>query len=205
MHTSRRFALATALCALVAGPAAVRAGLENGFLIAGKTLLIKDNANAAKRKAVFVSKDAVISFAANGDKPTNVGMTVRFASPCATSSVFFLPTTGWSEKKGKFKYKGDRSGPVKTIVAKAGFVKLVAKGAQLDFPLIGTGPQGSVTVSVESQETAWTAFFGPDNATISATTFSMSRVRTVFFCLPSLRKDGAGVEASQAKWGLYRS
>ena len=169
MDTSGRILLAAAaLCVAVAVPLTVHAGLEHSFLISGKKLLIKDNANSAKRVAVFISTDALISFHANGDEPTNVGMSVKVQGACHGSSFFYLPKTRWTEKNGKFKYKDQDivDGPVKAAIAQDGLVKVVAKGSAFDFSLLGTGPQGGVAVFVESQESIWTAFFGPGNAKI---------------------------------------
>jgi hypothetical protein len=158
-------ALVVATCTLTAGVAA--AGLENFFLISGKKVVVKDNANPAKRKAVFVSTDPALDFT-GVNNPTVSAMYVQFQGACTGSSVFYLPTTRWTEKNGSFKYKDPEQtdGPVTVVVAKPGQVKVVAKGAQLDLPLIGTGPQLQMAVRVETQETSWTAFFGPNNSTI---------------------------------------
>jgi hypothetical protein len=156
-----------ALCAVTMVPVVGRAGLEHFFLISGKKVVLKDNADPSKRKAIFISKDPLLTFSGI-NRPTDFGMYLRFSGRCLGTSVFYLPTTHWVEKNGKFKYKDKDGvdGPVRTAIAKAGFVKLIAKGSQLDFPLIDTGPQGRLTVFVDTQETSWTAFFGADNSTI---------------------------------------
>ena len=139
----RSYAIVAGIVLGLAG--AVFAGFPSAP-VSGKKLLIKDNANTSKRKAVWISKDA--AFTATGD-PTVNGATVAIVNPnlahCRTD-VWQLPAANWSNKNGKFKYKdkGLVNGPVKSAVLKAGLIKIVAKGSGIDFPLLHNGPQGSV-------------------------------------------------------------
>lgn len=122
------------------------AGLNVSVPIAGKKLLIKDNADTSKRKAVWVSKDPNYV----PTSPIAGGAFVRLVNPVNEDVCNFtqwaLPAANWTEKNGKFKYvdKSLANGPVKRATLKAGLIKITAKGSAIQFPLIHNGPQGSV-------------------------------------------------------------
>jgi hypothetical protein len=165
-----RRSLVFLLAAAVLGISGVtRAGLENSVPVSGTKLSIKDNANPAKRKLTYVAKDAAISYLGGGDAPTAGGFQLElFGSASCQSALWNLPHANWTEKKGKYTYrdKDGIHGPVVAAVAKEGFFKAKAKGAGLDFPLLGTGPQEAVAVNFYSLETVWFTVFSADNATI---------------------------------------
>lgn len=143
MQVRTRGALAGAVLVL---SALAFAGVSTDQFVAGKKLLIKDNLNSAKRKAVLLLKDPTF----NPGDPTVDGVEVQLVNPSndaiCNQDSWFLPPSGWTAKNGTFKYKDKDlvNGPVKSAKLKAGFAKFVAKGSGLHFPLLHNGPQGSV-------------------------------------------------------------
>jgi hypothetical protein len=143
-----------------------------GTPIDGKKLSLKDDpADATKRKATVVSKDAAISLGAgNGssDDPRASGATVRIVSTAGDGfdDTYPLPQSGWQlvgregENKG-YKYK-DRlltNGPVKSAIVKPGkLLKIAAKGSGIQHTL-GADPN-PVDVVVTMGGLAWCQRYG---------------------------------------------
>ena len=123
------------------------------------TLSITDNATPAKRKAVFVTKDVTITIPT--PDPTTTGATVRISNPTTgqLSSPWSMPASGWTCTPGKVCKYADKAlthGPVLSAVLKpgdgakkSGLFQVVAKGASLDYALIGKGMQGHIGVVVD--------------------------------------------------------
>ena len=121
-------------------------------------IVIKDNATASKRKAVFLTK--AINITIPSPDPATTGATMQFLNPATaqTSSVWNMPAGGWACTPGKvckYKDKTLANGPVLTAVLKPGdgvkkngLFKAVVKGAGMDYELIGQGSQGHVGVVV---------------------------------------------------------
>lgn len=146
MDTRHRL-VAAGITLVLGGAVVASAGIGSFTQVSGKKLLIKDNANTSKRKAVWLVKDPAYV----PTSPVASGAFVTIVNPVNTgdlcnSTSWNLPASGWTEKNGKFKYvdKTLANGPVKRALLKAGLIKVVAKGSQIDFPLIQHGPQGSV-------------------------------------------------------------
>jgi hypothetical protein len=134
-------ALAVASSLILAGVAHA----QSDIFISGKKIVVKDNVDAAKRKVVVVSKDK--TFNVTGLDPTVGGAFFYLVDPALgqQSSEFFMPASGWTNKNGKFIYtdKDLVNGPVKKAKLKNGLLKLVLKGDQIDFPVLGA-PLGEV-------------------------------------------------------------
>lgn len=146
MRSGKWIAGAVAVCALAGGMVMAGTVVPSDLPVSGKKLAIKDNANTAKRKATYLSKDE--SFVVGAIDPTASGATLQFLGATQDSSIFQMPAAGWVASGTKFKYadKNAANGPVIKAQLKDKNVKASLKGAQLDYPLIGTGPQGTIGV-----------------------------------------------------------
>jgi hypothetical protein len=109
------------------------------ILISGKKIVVKDDVDAAKRKATAVSKDETLNV--TGLDPTVGGATFYLVSPSSgqQSSTFQMPAGDWSSKNGKYSYadKDLVNGPVKKAKLKNGLLRLVLKGSAINFPVLG--------------------------------------------------------------------
>jgi hypothetical protein len=147
----------TAAFAVLALAGTVPAGIPGTALISGKKLVVKDNSAKGKPNvAIFKSKDP--SFLAVGFDPTVSGATFQLIDPFPgqLSSVFPMPASNWTTKKGKFFYKDKdlSEGPVKSAQLQNGGVKIVLKGG--DFSLAGA-PVTEVGGILEFSQPALTA------------------------------------------------
>jgi hypothetical protein len=94
---------------------------------------------------VFVGRDPHI--AVTGIDPRVGGATLELTG-AVSSDQWLLPASGWTRKKGSFRYsdKGGRNGPVVTATIANQTVTVKAKGVQIRFALRGRGSQGAVAV-----------------------------------------------------------
>jgi hypothetical protein len=113
--------------------------------IATKRLVIKDNANPAKRLILVKSTDAALVFAA-GDDPISNGAAIHVYSAVEDFCLSLAGGAGWTNMGGtKWKYLNTST---KTLVLQ-GNAKLVAKiKSQSTYSLAGS-PQGAVNVQVQ--------------------------------------------------------
>jgi len=128
-------------------------------LIAGKLLTIKDNADPTKNKATFLSKDpttggAFLTLSSRACHCFGPGNTSCF--PTESSSSWYMPAFQWTSRKGAFTYRDKllANGPVLAATIKNGQVKILAKGAQMDYGLLdflgqSPGIRATVTIGVE--------------------------------------------------------
>lgn len=151
------------LCAVAVAGASARADV----LVGGKTLTIKDTVDPAKRKATFLSKDP--GFVVGALDPTMGGAFLTLSSrachcfgpdntnclPTQSSSSWYMPAFQWTPRNGAFTYKDKllANGPVVAATMKNGQIKVLAKGAQMDYGLrafLGqaSGIRATLTVGV---------------------------------------------------------
>ena len=138
---------------LVAGAAALWAGVNVDIPVSGRKLLIKDPAKPEKRRAVYLSKDE--SFSTAGMNPTAGGASfILISNSPGQFDQFPMPAAGWEEKKpGRFVYKDKDAvyGPVSAGVLKDGIVKVVVRGAGMTFAIKGVpGGQGPITADLRT-------------------------------------------------------
>jgi hypothetical protein len=134
------------LFTLLAAGSAYAGRVEVDVLLGARKILVKDSADTLKRRVVVLSKDENLSI--TGLDPTVSGAEFFLVDPFPgqLSSTFSLPSSGWTSKNGKFKYK-DRNlsnGPVKTALLKQGLLRVVLKGSAINFPVLGVAPLGEV-------------------------------------------------------------
>jgi DNA-binding beta-propeller fold protein YncE len=135
--------------------------------IAGAQLLIVDDADATKRKIVFVSKDGRIGPTAFDPSADGAFLHVFNDATGDDDVCLPLPAQRWSarSKHGKttLKYADPQSsaGPCKTVVAKDGKLTLtcVAKTTPIDYSL-DEASQTRVAVRFTSGDTTYCAVFG---------------------------------------------
>jgi hypothetical protein len=135
---------------LAAGGAALWAGVAVDVPVVGKKLFIKDHADPAKRKAMYLSKDP--SFSTAGMEPDVDGAEFYlFGHSPFQVDDFLLPASNWIEKKpGQFAYEDEDQahGPVTKARLADGYIKVVAKGPGMTFDLAGAPPEGQGDISV---------------------------------------------------------
>jgi len=136
------------LCAFSLGALPTRARAD--VLVSGKALTIKDNVDPARKKATFLSKDP--TFSAGTLDPTTGGAFLTLSSrachcygpggtdclPNESSASWYMPSFLWTGRNGAFTYKDKllANGPVATATIKNGQIKVLAKGAQMDYGLL---------------------------------------------------------------------
>lgn len=138
------------------------AGESSIISLTGKKLLIKDNAMSSKRKATWLVKDpAFVPSSVLTTSGANFSLINPTNTDVCNATYWTLPASGWTEKNGKFKYvdKTLANGPVKRATAKAGLVKITAKGSGIEFPLLHNGPQGSVAATFRFAGTLYCTLF----------------------------------------------
>jgi hypothetical protein len=148
--------------------------------VGGKLLLVKDNADATKRKVVFVSMDPAIDTTVGaGVDPVTNGASFQLynANGSGESVCLPLPSASW-ESKGKpptpsYSYKDPTAaaGPCKAVKVKHGkllkvicIAKLKPIAYSLDEPT-----QGTMAVRFTSGSTTYCATFGGDKTVDSGT------------------------------------
>jgi Tol biopolymer transport system component len=136
--------------------------------VAGKKLLIKDNAaQPSKRKVLLLLEGPVL---ASGADPTVGGATVELRNPSVggDSATLVLPAVGWrglGDPAGTrgYQYKDPdlAIGPCKKALYKAGKVKLACHGSGVGYTL-DEAQQGSVAVRLEigGPAASYCALFG---------------------------------------------
>jgi hypothetical protein len=116
----------------------------SGELLTGKTLLLKDNANVAKRRLLLVSRDVSIALGAGAqttDDPRATGASLRIFTSAgdAFDTTYDLPAPQWKPLSKKDPTKGwkfTRGNTLKLAVVKRGkLMKLVGRGAALGHTL----------------------------------------------------------------------
>ncbi len=111
-------------------------------LVSADSFVLKDSAVPRKRRAAFASSDPAFSTA--GLDPRTGGAEVRLFGPdTGASDVWALPASGWTIKKGKYRY-GDKAhayGPVVSAIVADKRITLQANGAAITYPLLGTAPR----------------------------------------------------------------
>lgn len=153
-------------------PTTTTTTLPSGAVIpvAGKTLLLGDNENPAKKKLAVQASDPAIGLGAgNGsaDDPRISGASVRVVS-ATFDDTYTLPGSNWSSvgktpNKG-YKYK-DKLGTFKSGLVKVGkpgkpgTIKLGAKGAALGHSLLTDPEPVSVVVTIGDQR-FWSRYGG---------------------------------------------
>jgi hypothetical protein len=135
-----------ATCGLLSASLASAVAPVEDIPISGRKIVVKDNVVAAKRKVAFVSKDQKL--VAGALDPTDNGASFYLVDPSLgqQSSVFDMPASNWESKNGKYVYtdKGLVHGPVKKAKLRNGRLKIVLKGIDIDFPVLGVAPLSEV-------------------------------------------------------------
>lgn len=134
---------------LASGAAVLWAGLEFVDVpVEGKKLLIKDNVDTTKRKALYLSKDP--SFSTAGIDPTVDGAVFfLFGQSPFRIDDFDMPAAGWIEKKpGEFVYEDEDqlNGPIVKAKLKNGLVQVLAVGTSMTYTLLDS-PDGQGPIS----------------------------------------------------------
>jgi polyhydroxybutyrate depolymerase len=131
--------------------------------VAGKKLVVKDEADSAKRRLTLALKDAAIAPAPTAD-PTQDGAELVVFGAAATADVacFSLPAANWKRKGAGFVYK-DKSGggPCTSAKLAAGRLEVSCSGkaAPLAYSL-DEAAQGAVAARFATGEQAFCATFG---------------------------------------------
>lgn len=118
------------------------AGAED---VSTKKLLIKDNANVAKRKIILLSKDAGVAFA-EADDPGANGAVVHLYSATDDYCAILPAGSDWQNTGTIWKYKSAVTKNVAQIKDGKLFVKL---GSGVGYSLADDGSQGTVNVQVQ--------------------------------------------------------
>jgi hypothetical protein len=147
--TRRSWFTIAASIVLASGAAAVWAGVSIDVPVSGKKLLIRDNVDATKRKAVYLSRDP--TFTTAGLDPLSAGARFFLLNTTVFQvDSFDLPAVGWTDRgNGQFRYKDKDMlyGPIINARIKNGLVKIVAKGDQMTYTLLDGPPSGQGTIS----------------------------------------------------------
>jgi hypothetical protein len=145
--TRKRYGVALGL-ALQAVIAAGR--IQADVAIEGTSLLLRDGDDPARRRIVFQSIDSRITLDASTGAPLPDGATLHVFNPLTgEAQCIDLPAGHWtaagSGRTYVYRDGGLAAGPVRSALAKAGRLKVVAKGAAIAFTLDETS-QGEVDV-----------------------------------------------------------
>lgn len=118
------------------------AGAED---VTAKKVLIKDNANTAKRKIIVLSKDVGVELA-EADDPAANGAVVHLYSATDDFCAILPAGIEWSNTGTKWKYKNSTTKNVAQIKDGKLFVKI---GSGIGYSLADDGSQGTVNVQVQ--------------------------------------------------------
>jgi hypothetical protein len=112
-------------------------------LLSGKALLLRDDANAAKRKVSIKSSDSQLSLGlgdGSEDDPTLAGASLRVRSD-TFDATYELPASGWSRlgatgANAGYRFRDTGAGPVGEVKVRPGrLLKVAAKGSLLAYDL----------------------------------------------------------------------
>ncbi len=166
-HPGLNLTYAREMSALVAGGGT---GCAKVSLLAGKTLLVRDDAaNPARRKIVFVSRDPMVlppDRGAAGD-PTSVGGALELLNPATGEAASFsLAAENWRglgapAGSGGYRYSDPwlSRGPCKRVELREGKLKARCRGSQISFTL-DEESQGSLGVRPTAGGSEYCMLFG---------------------------------------------
>jgi polyhydroxybutyrate depolymerase len=132
-------------------------------LVAGKKLLLKDAADATKRKLALSLTDPGVALGASDPAADGAALQIYNTSGSGESLCLVLPAAGWKRKGAGFVYKDGSGayGPCKSASLRSGSFAASCSGKRqpLDYSL-DEATQGGVAVRLASGEASFCASFG---------------------------------------------